>query len=891
MSATSPAWHAIAGDEVLRELGTSRDGLTDEEAASRLMRYGRNELASYAEVSAWRVLADQFKSALIVILLIATAISGALGHAIESIAIAVIVLFAVLLGFLQEYRAERAIAALKRMTAPTATVVRSGTQATIPAHELVPGDIVVVSSGDKIPADARLLDAHNLQTDESSLTGESYPVAKRVDVLDRGALAVGDRTNIVYSGTTATYGRGFAVVIATGLSTEFGKISGMLAAFKEPKTPLQQNLDRLGRTLAIAALAIVTLVVSIGIVRGEPPLEMFIFGIALAVAVVPEALPAVVTISLALGLQRMAKQNALMRHLPAVETLGSTSVICTDKTGTLTKDEMTARKLWVAGRFITVTGSGYSPEGAFAEDSREIDPPDELRTFCEAAVLCCDADLLLEDGRWRIRGDPSEGALLTLAAKAGIDKSELESSRPRTAEIPFSSERKRMTTLNRAADGTIASSKGAPEVILESCSRLLLDGSVKPLSPADRETLHNAATTMASNALRVLAVAHKPASSVDDAEADMIFLGLAGLMDPPREEVAQAIATCNEAGIKPIMITGDHPETGAAIARELGLLTSGRVLTGAELQSISDDDLFEQAPDIEVYARVSPEQKIRVVDAWQRRGAVVAMTGDGINDAPALKKADVGIAMGLTGTDVSREAADMTLVDDNFASIVNAMAEGRRIFSNIKKFLMFLLSANIGEIGVIAVTALAGLPLPLTAVQILYINLATDGLPALALAVDPSEPGLMRLPPRDPKRSIFSRPVVILMIVGGLWSTTIGLTVFLSALGSGRPLPEAMAMTFISLVLIELFEVYSFRSDRQSILMSPFANRWLNIAILWELALLALIVHVPMLQEPFGTFSLGLSDWIQVFGLAITIIPVLEFAKFLVRRGLFGDRV
>jgi Ca2+-transporting ATPase len=883
MSATPISWHALTPDDALRELQSTPAGLRAEEVASRQRLHGPNELAVSEQVSAWALLASQFKNALIVILLIATAISATLGHVIESTAIAVIILFAVALGFVQEYRAERALNVLREMAAPSASVIRGGCAVTVASRELVPGDIIAVTAGDKVPADARLLSASNLQANEASLTGESYPAQKDAEMLATQAAALGDRGNLIYSGTTITYGRGTAVVVATGTRSEFGKISGILATLEEPRTPLQQNLDRLGRLLAVAALLIVAVVVAIGVVRGESTLEMLIFGIALAVAVVPEALPAVVTVSLALGLQRMAKQHALMRHLPAVETLGSTTVICTDKTGTLTKDEMTARELWIDGQIVEVSGSGYAPDGSLSVGGRPLDRPSMVQRFCEAAMLCCDAELIEEQGRWSVRGDPSEGALLSLAAKVGIDRRELESNAPRIDEIPFSSERKRMTTLHRTAGGTVAYSKGAPEVILDACSRIEDRGKIRDLDDDSVRLAHRAVSEMGGRALRVLAVAYKPDASRAGAESDMIFLGLAGLMDPPRDEVARSIEICNEAGIKPVMITGDHPETGAAIARELGILRSGRVVTGAELESMTNSELEREIHRIEVYARVSPEQKIRVVDAWQRRGDVVAMTGDGINDAPALKKADIGIAMGMTGTDVSREAADMTLTDDNFASIVNAMAEGRRIFANIRKFLMFLLSANFGEIGVIAITSMMGLPLPLSAVQILYINLATDGLPALALSADPPEAGLMQQSPEDSSRSVFSRRVVTLMVVGGLWSMIASLTVFWISLRAERDTADAMAMTFLTLVLIELFEVFSFRSERQSIFIAPFANRWLNIVVLAELALLPLIVYVPALQVPFGTFPMSAHDWLLILGLAIAVIPVLELTKFMVR--------
>jgi Ca2+-transporting ATPase len=884
MSDFSNDWHTLSIDEACRALDSTADGLSAAQADLRLQAHGPNELEAPERVSPWRMLAAQFKNVLIVVLLIATAISAALGHAIESIAIAVIVGFAIVLGFVQEFRAERAIAMLRRMVAPTAVVERDGAERTIPATELVPGDVITVTAGAKVPADARLLEAYSLKVDESVLTGESLAVAKRADWIGDTDASLGDRENLLYSGTTVTFGRARAVVVATGMRTAFGQISGMLATLEDPETPLQRALDKLGRTLSLIALGVVVVVVALGLLRNEPLLDMLLFGIALAVAVVPEALPAVVTISLALGIQRMAKRNALIRYLPAVETLGSATVICSDKTGTLTKDEMTVRRIYVDDVLVDVSGSGYTPIGEFTLSGRAIEPTGTLRGLLESGVLANDADLVEHDAVWDTHGDPSEAALVALGAKAGIDKKGLEQSKPRVDEIPFSSERKRMTTLHRDGERLTAHSKGAPEVIVADCDRRLFDGEIRPLTETDRRTIMSNAAELAEQALRVLAVATKLGAERSTAESEMVFLGLVGLMDPPRPEAADAIRVCKAAGIKPIMITGDHPETGAAIAREIGLLTSGRVVTGSELNAMSDEALENDIEAIEVYARVSPEQKIRVVDAWQNRGAVVAVTGDGINDAPALKKADIGIAMGLTGTDVSREAADMTLTDDNFASIVSAIGEGRRVFGNIKKFLMFLLSANIGEIGLIAVTALAGLPLPLTAVQILYINLATDGLPALALAADPAESGHMQRPPRDPKRSIFSASVVTLLALGGLWSTLIGFSLFVGLLDSGRALEEAMAMTFLAFVLIELFIAYSFRSVREPIVNAPFANRWLNMAVVWELGLLLVIVYVPMLRAPFGTFSLTAIDWAIVIGLAATIVPVLEIGKAVVRR-------
>ena len=827
---------------------------------------------------------------LIVILLVATGLSAFLGHGVESIAIAVIVLFAVILGFVQEFRAERAIEALREMAAPTATALRDGQEMEIPARDLVPGDVIVLRSGDRVPADVRLVESVNLQIEEAALTGESVAVEKHAAPLPDTELALGDRKNMAYAGTAATYGRGRGLVVATGMNTEFGKIAQMLQAVETGKTPLQENLDRVGRTLAKAALVIVGVIVAVGLVRGQPFIEMLVFGIALAVAVVPEALPAVVTVSLAIGVQRMVKRHALVRRLLAVETLGSTSVICSDKTGTLTKDEMTVRKILVAGNLLDVSGAGYEPTGQFSQDGVAAEPSEALRRMLQAAALASDARIVRSDadGRWSVKGDPTEGALVVAAAKAGLDKCQLESQFPRVGEIPFTSETKRMTTLHNGPEGTVAYSKGAPEIILDSCVRRLSPDGEAALDARSREEILGFAREMVRGALRVLAIAYKPRANRDDGESNMTFMGLVGMIDPPRPEARTAIQTCEQAGIRAVMITGDHPLTAQAVARELGLLKTGRVITGAELEAMDDDQFEREVESIEVYARVSPAHKLRVVTALQKKGHVVAMTGDGVNDAPALKKADIGIAMGITGTDVTKEAAAMTLTDDNFASIVAAVQEGRGIYGNIKKYLMYLLSANVGEICLLGGASLAGLPLPLTAVQILYVNLATDGLPALALAVDPPDPNLMRRRPRNPRTGIFTRPVVTLMLTGGLWSAAVNSALFTWALKSGRGTEQAMTMTFVALVLIEFFKAYNFRTDLQSALKRPFANKWLNLAVAWELVLLAFVVYLPFLHEPFGTFSLSLVDWVIVLGAALTITPVLEITKWCQRRGWCG---
>jgi P-type Ca2+ transporter type 2C len=642
-------------------------------------------------------------------------------------------------------------------------------------------------------------------------------------------LPLGDRTNLAYAGTAATYGRGLALVVATGQHTEFGKIAAMLHTVESSKTPLQENLDRLGGTLARAALVVVAIIVALGLFRAKAwdaatIIELLVFGIALAVAVVPEALPAVVTISLAIGLQRMIKRNALIRRLPAVETLGSTSIICSDKTGTLTKDEMTVRQIFAGDQTYEVTGAGYEPIGEFKINGAKAELSPVAQQLLRAAALCSDAHIAQPQPgeRWHANGDPTEAALVAAAAKAGLKKEDLE------REFP-------------------------------------------------------------------LAVAQSRRDTLDDANGNWTLLGLLGMIDPPRGEALDAIRKCEEAGVKVVMITGDHPLTARAVAAELRLLKANRVITGKELDALSDESLAGDVEQIDVYARVSPAHKLRVVTALQHRGHVVAMTGDGVNDAPALKKADIGVAMGITGTDVSKEAAAMILTDDNFASIVAAVEEGRGIVGNIKKYLMFLLSSNIGEIGLMAGTSLLGMPLPLTAVQILYVNLATDGLPALALAVDPPEDDLMQRPPRNPRQGIFTPRVIRLMLIGGIWSTFVNLSLFAVALWHYRDRysPEdaqtrAMAVTFISLVLIQFFKAYSFRSDHLSVLHRTFANRWLNIAIAWELLLLAFIVYVPFLQAAFGMQPLHFWEWLLVIFWAHTILPILEFAKWLERKNLLG---
>jgi Ca2+-transporting ATPase len=875
-AAASP--HTLDVQATLAQFDSALSGLSNLEAARRLAQYGPNALQAAPRVSPWSLLAAQFKNVLILILLAATALSALLGHGVEAIAITVIVLFAVLLGFVQEYRAERAMAALRAMAAPTATALRDGEDAEIPAEHLVPGDVILLAVGDRVPADGRLLEAASLAVQEAALTGESVPVTKHTAVLADPQLPLGDRRNMVFAGTSVATGRGRALVTGTGMATEFGRIAQMLQTVETGKTPLQVNLDKLGAQLARAALVVVLIIVGLGLARGQPFIEMLVFGIALAVAVVPEALPAVVTISLALGVQRLVKRHALMRRLAAVETLGSTSVICSDKTGTLTRDQMTVRRVWLDGEWIEVSGSGYDPQGEFRRAGASVEPSPALRELLTAAALCSDARAVQgEDGRWTVKGDPTEGALVVAAAKAGLHKPALDLRFPRVDEVPFDADTKRMTTLHTIDGRSVAYVKGAPEVIVAACT----------MDDAGRAAALGAARAMAEQALRVLALARRLDAQRDAVQDGLTLLGLVGMIDPPRPEAKAAVEACERAGIRVVMITGDHPQTAAAVARELGLLGAagdGVVLTGAELDAMDDATFAREVGRIAVLARVSPAHKLRAVQALQASGQVVAMTGDGVNDAPALKRADIGVAMGITGTDVAKEAAAMTLTDDNFASIVAAVEEGRGIFGNIKKYLMFLLSSNIGEIGLMAGTALLGLPLPLTAVQILYVNLATDGLPALALAVDPPERDLMQRPPRDPRTGIFTRTVVTLMLIAGAWSTLANLGLFAWALQSGRDAAHAMTMAFVSLVLIQFFNAYSFRSDRLSALHRPFANTWLNLAIGWELLLLAAVVYVPFLQGPFSTYSLTIEDALLILATAATILPVMEIAKAVARR-------
>jgi Ca2+-transporting ATPase len=892
-------WHAIDAAKAVQELGTDmHQGLTAREVAARLGQYGPNELRKEEGISPFTLFLNQFKNTLVVILLVAIALSALVGEVVDAAIIAVIVVFVAVLGFIQEYRAERAIEALKKMLSPAITVLRGGREDEVPSKDLVPGDVMLLEAGDKVPADARVVEEHSLRCDEASLTGESVPVGKQTGAVPAEA-AVNDRKSMVFTGTTVTYGRGKVVVTATAMRTELGKIAEKVTAVEAQQTPLEKRTEEIGKWLGIIALGICFLVAGISIAReyfaqGTVSLPFVVtiamFAIALAVAAVPEALAAIVTGALAIGMRQMAKQNALVRKMPAVETLGCTTVICSDKTGTLTKGEMTVRRLYLAGRWIDVSGAGYAPEGDFRSNGEIMKAAGNrsLDEFLKHGILCNDSDLHEREGKWSVKGDPTEGALVVAAAKAGVRVRETRLENPRVEELPFSSERKRMTTVHRSGGGHAASLKGAPELVLERCSRILENGAERPLTGADRAAVLRANEEMAAGALRVLAVAFRdlPDGIVydeDAVESDMVFLGLAGMMDPPRAEAIEAIRVCRQVHIKPVMITGDHRLTAVAVAREMGIYRDGdRVMTGEELERMPDEEFDRTVSTVSVYARVSPMDKLKIVKAWKRRGEVVAMTGDGVNDAPALKHADIGVAMGISGTEVTKEAADMVLLDDNFATIVTAIERGRWIYDNIKKYLTYLLRANITEVAVIGGVVLMMGPeyLPLLPAAILYINLATDGLPALALGVAPPDPDIMQRPPRDPKESVFTRDVLTFILLALLVEVPFFFWLFFHDLAD---IERARTEMFFLFIIVELVIAMSFRSLRYSIVKAP-PHGWLLLAIVWELVLVTALLQVPALREAFGIRLPTLGDLGIVTGISAVVLLSMEALKAVLRR-------
>ena len=903
--------HARPIDELVALLQAHVErGLTQAEAQERLRKFGPNELTEKPRPGFLALLWEQFNNYLVIILIIAAAISLALGEWVDSIAIMCIVVLNAVVGVIQESKAEQALAALKKMAAPNAQVIRDAHQITVPGRELVPGDLVLLEAGNYVPADLRLVSSVNLKVEEASLTGESVPVEKHAAAVLDKEIPLGDRKNSAFMSTMVTYGRGRGLVTGTGMNTQIGMIAEMIQSYEDEDTPLQQKLQHLGKVLGTACLAICAVVLVYGLFRDtnlasvfeigffnylqteqRDIINLFMTAVSLAIAAVPEGLPAIVTICLALGMQQMIKRHALIRKLPAVETLGCATVICSDKTGTLTQNEMTVVQGWTAGKRFKVTGEGYNPQGQFLLEEKPFDSladPD-ARLLLQGALLCNDA--VLDQGR--IIGDPTEGAMAVVAVKAGLERAGLEKAMPRVQEIPFDSERKRMTTIHTAGGAPFAFVKGAPDVILDLCREIRLDGRAVPLAEELKRQVLEQNRDMASHALRVLAVASRPLDSVpgnptpESVEKDLTFVGLLGMIDPARPEVIEAVRVANGAGLKSVMVTGDHKDTAEAIAREIGILTPGGVvLTGPEIERLSDAELAAKAEKLQVCCRVSPQHKTRIVDAMKANGHVAAMTGDGVNDAPALKRANIGVAMGITGTDVSKQTADMVLTDDNFASIVAAIEQGRIIYSNIRKFVYFLLACNVGEILIIFGAMLFGLPIPLRPVHLLWLNLVSDGAPALALGMEKGDKDIMQQPPRPPKEPVINRDMALGIGVIALVDALAILTVFYLALqrypGS---LEAAQTVAFVTLCVSELVRAFTARSEYNSIFsIGVFSNRWMVWAVGASLALVLLVVYLPFLQPFFDTVPLTLDDWLMMAPFFFASALAMELLKLYFRR-------
>jgi Ca2+-transporting ATPase len=922
------ATHAEPIDAVVREFQTDPDkGLSQEDARQRLAKFGPNELTERPRPGFLALLWEQFNNYLVIILIIAAVIAVLLGEYVDAVAIMCIVVLNAVIGVVQESKAEQAIEALKKMAAPNAQVMRDGHQMTAPARELVPGDIVLLDAGNYVPADMRLATAVNLKVEEASLTGESVPVEKNAGIVLDPEVPLGDRRNSAFMGTLITYGRGKGLVTGTGMRTQIGLIAEMIQSYTEEDTPLQRKLEHLGKVLGTACLAICAIVLIYGLVRDTHLTDAFSSGFAeywaaeqkdiinilltalsLAIAAVPEGLPAIVTICLALGMQQMIKRHALIRKLPAVETLGCATVVCSDKTGTLTQNEMTVVQGWAAGKRFRVTGEGYNPHGQFLIEGASFDPRTDPDTavLLHGALLCNDAKLEERsagaDGpSWRMVGDPTEGAMVVAAAKSGFRRGELERALPRVQEIPFDSERKRMSTVHRR-DGSpgeaslanvaypqfVAFVKGGPDVVLDLCSHIQQAGQAVALSEARRLEVLQQNRDMASNALRVLGVAYRPLTEVpesprpEELEQNLVFVGLLGMIDPPRPEVAEAVKVAKGAGLKSIMVTGDYKETAEAVARDIGLLAKGDlVLTGPEIEKLSDPELAARAETLAVCCRVSPQHKTRIVDALKARDHVVAMTGDGVNDAPALKRANIGVAMGITGTDVTKQTADMVLTDDNYASIVAAIEQGRIIYSNIRKFVYFLLACNAGEILIVFGAMLAGMPIPLRPVQLLWLNLVSDGAPALALGMERGDRDIMKRPPRPAREPVINRDMAIGIAVIAIVDAVAILTAF--ALGLQRypdRLEAAQTIAFVTLCTSELIRAFTARSEYYSVLsVGLFSNRWMLMAVAASFALVLMVVYVPFLQPFFDTVPLALDDWLLMLPFFFASAIAMEATK------------
>ncbi|MCH8003735.1 MAG: cation-translocating P-type ATPase [Nanoarchaeota archaeon] len=881
--------HDKSIDEVFKELNTEKEGLTEREAEIRLKKYGFNEIKEAKKISPLIIFIRQFRSIVIYILIFALIISIFLGETVDAIVIGIIVIANAILGFVQEYKAEKSIDALKKLASLKATVIREGKDKEIDSKQLVPGDIIKLETGDKIPADCRIFELVNLQTHEAALTGESLPVKKELKVLSEKT-PLADRINLAFSGTIVTSGKGKAAVTATGMQTEIGKIATLIEGVEAELTPLQKNMNVLGKKIGIVVIIISVIVFMAQLFKNPIILnhllsfefiefligsrEFFLTAIALAVAAIPEGLPAVVTIGLAIGIKRMVKRNALNRKLPSVETLGSTTVICTDKTGTLTKNEMTVKKIYANGKIIDVTGSGYETKGQFLFNDKKINAK-EIELLLKIGVLNNDASF---DDK-NVIGDPTEAALLVSAAKAGINRDLLQKKYSRKDEIPFTSERKIMTTMHNINDSNVAYVKGAPEVVLKLCNSIYENGRIKKLTEKRKKEILEININFANNALRVLGFAYKTVLDKKRAEKNLIFVGLQAMMDPPREEVKEAIKKCQKAGIKIVVITGDHEITAKSVAKEIGI--EGRSITGADLEKIKDKDLVKHVDDIVIYARVNPEHKIKIVNALKKKGHVVAMTGDGVNDAPALKKADIGIAMGITGTDVAKEASDMILLDDNFASIVNAVEEGRGVYDNIRKYFSYLISGNIGEVLIILLSIIFGWPLPMTATQILLINLVTDGLPAVALSSDPYEPNAMSRKPRKQKEPIYHdlKPFLIYYPAALI---IVALSVFYYFNFINNNLIQAQTAVFLTVAMFELYQAFACRSTiYPAIKVGLFKNKWLILAVLSSFAFVAGSIFIPSFGSYLDMVPITFAEFLVIVALSSIGAIIIELSKYL----------
>lgn len=899
MSTTNTSPKSFNGENTLYT------GLSEKEAKKKLEKYGPNTLSEKKKISALKILLEQFGDFMVLILIACTLISAFMGEITEAITIIAIVIINSVLGFIQEYRTEKTMEALKGLAAPIARVIRDGRLVDIPAETIVPGDLIVLEAGDRVPADALLVEANGLLVDESLLTGESVPVEKSINTGSKKAENIGDKLNHVFMGTIVTSGRGKAFVSDTGMSTEMGKIADMIQDIEDEETPLQRRLDHLGKFIVYGCLIVCAIVSITGVIRGEKVFTMLLSGISLAVAAVPEGLPAIVTIALALGVQKMLKRNALVRKLPAVETLGCASVICSDKTGTLTENKMTVRKIYSGGSMVEINGGSLSSEGEFSIAGKKIEPytVESLKLTMEIGSLCNNAvmeksikensnafdkmkSVFSNKEKWELSGDPTEAALLVVGAKAGLTQQKLNNTFLRIDELPFDSDRKCMTVICDTKKGEIfAFTKGAPDIIIEKCTNIYSSSGIRQLTQEDKRLVLRKNDELAKEALRVLGVAYKKLNSryYDKAhlEEELIFVGLIGMIDPPRKEAVNAVRKCKLAGIKPIMITGDHKVTAGAIARELNIASEdNKVITGAELETMNDRKLQSIVNDVLVYARVSPKHKLRIVKALKKEGHIVAMTGDGVNDAPAIKEADIGVAMGITGTDVTKEASSMILLDDNFATIVAAIEEGRVIYNNIRKFIRYMLACNIGEVLTMFLGTLLGLPLPLLPIQILWVNLVTDGLPAIALSLDPAEKDIMMRPPRGAKENIFSNGLLNLILFRGMLVGLCTLSVFISVLHFSGDVAVARTGAFVTLVLTQLIHVFECKSERKNIFEIPvFNNIPLVLAVLCSLIMIIGVVYIPTFQGIFKTVPLSYHDWVLVAGFSALGPVVSSFFK------------